>query len=133
MKQLNSKRNLVGTMLAVLVFAAAAWAADKAAPAKGSMELQQPASVAGTQLTSGKYRVEWTPNGDLVDVKFYRGDKQVASTTARLVKVDVAPYDRISYTTDEKGARSLTQLSFNKQQFALRLSSEPADAERAAK
>ena len=110
-------------------------AADKAAPSEGVMQLQQPSSVAGAQLPAGKYRVQWTAtSGEMVDVKVYRGHKEVASTTAQLVKVDAAAYNNVSYLTDDKGARSLTQISFAKQKFALRLGDRASsDAERAAK
>ena len=133
MKHLNLKRNLAGILLAALLLTASAWAADNPAPGKGSLELQQPTTVGGTQLPSGKYRVEWTPNGDKVDVKIYSGSKEVATTTARLVKADGAAYNNISFITDEKGARSLTQISFSKQKSALRLGDLPAEAEQAAK
>jgi len=132
-KHLNLKRNFAGILLAALLFAASAWAADNTAPGKGSMELQQPTTVGGTQLPSGKYRVEWTANGDKADVKIYSGSKEVATTTARLVKADAASYNHISFITDERGARSLAQIWFSKQKSALRLGDLPAAAEQAAK
>jgi hypothetical protein len=112
-----------------------AWAADSApALTKGHLELQQLTNVAGTQLASGKYRIEWTGTGDQVDLKIFRGSKEIVSTRARIVKVDAAPYDRVSFTTGEKGARSLTQIALSKQKFALRIESSPvSQAEQAAK
>ncbi len=133
MKNLSLKRNLSGILFAALLLPASAWAADNAASGKGSMELQQPTTVGGTQLPSGKYRVEWAANGDKVDVKIYSGAKEVATTTARLVKADGALYNHISVITDEKGAKSLTQISFSKQKSSLRLGDLPAEAEQAAK
>lgn len=135
MRHSNSTRNLMLLLMAALLLTTGAWAADKAAPSQGVMQLQQPSSVAGAQLPAGKYRVQWTAtSGEMVDVKVYRGDKEVASTTAQLVKVDAAPYNNVSYLTDDKGARSLTQISFAKQKFALRLGDRASsDAERAAK
>ena len=135
MRYLNSKRNLMLLLMAALLLTAGAWAGDKATPSQGVMELQQSSSLAGTQLAAGKYRVQWTATtGETVDVKVYRADKEVASTTAQLVKVDVSPYNNVSFLTDDKGARSLTQISFAKQKFALRLpDAGSASAERAAK
>ena len=121
-------------LMAALLLSTAAWAADKTAASQGSMELQQPTSLAGTQLAAGKYRVQWAAaSGETVDVKVYRGDKEVASTTAQLVKVDAVPYNHVSFLTDDKGARSLTQISFAKQKVALRLGEAASAAERAAK
>jgi hypothetical protein len=134
-KYFNLKIILQAILVAAVMLTASSWAADKApALTKGYMDLQQPTNVAGTQLASGKYRIEWTGTGDQVDIKIFRGSKEVVATRARIVKVDAAPYDQVSFTTGEKGARSLTQISFSKQKFALRLESSPvAQAEQAAK
>jgi hypothetical protein len=120
---------------AVLLLSASMWAADAApATSRASLELQEPVKVAGTQLQSGKYRVEWTGTGEQVDVKIYRGNKEVISTHARLLK-DNTTYDHVSYSTGENGVPVLTQISFSKQKCALRLDNESssADAQRAAK
>ena len=135
MRHSNSTRNLMLLLMAALLLTTGAWAADKAAPSEGVMQLQQPSNIAGTQLPAGKYHVQWTPTaGETVDVKVYRGGKEVASTTAQLVKVGAVPYDNVSYLTDDKGARSLTQIYFAKQKFALRLGDRPSSSsERAAR
>ena len=135
MKHLNSKRNFMLLLMVALLLTAGGWAADKAAPSEGILQLEQPCSIAGAQLPAGKYRVQWTATaGEIVDVKVYRGHQEVASTTAQLVKVGAVPYSNISYLTDDKGARSLTQISFAKQKFALRLGDRAsAGAERAAR
>ncbi len=118
-----------------LLFSVTAWAAD-APPAanRATLELQSPVNVAGTQLQSGKYRDEWTGTGEQVDVKIYRGNKEVVSTHARLLKDDTG-YDHLSYTSGEKGAAVVTQLSFAKQKCALRLDngSGSSEAQQAAK
>ena len=118
-----------------LLLAITAWAAD-AAPSvsRASLELQSPVNIAGTQLQSGKYRVEWTGAGEQVEVKIYRGNKEVVSTHARLLKDDTG-YDRLSYTSGEKGATIVTQISFGKQKCALRLenASTNSEAQQAAK
>jgi hypothetical protein len=134
-KDSNLKTILQAILVTAVMLTTSAWAADKAPTlTKGNMELQQPTNVAGTQLASGKYRIEWTGTGDQVDIKIFRGSKEMVSTRARIVKVDAAPCDLVSFTTDEKGARSLTQISFSKQKFALRIESSPvAQAEQAAK
>ena len=119
----------------VLLLSANVWAADAAsAPHRGSMELLYPATVAGTQLETGKYRVEWKGTGDQVEVNIYRGNKAVVSTHARLIKDD-KPYDCVSLASGEKGTKVLTQISFGKEKQALRLDNQPSssDIERAAK
>jgi hypothetical protein len=119
----------------VLLLSACLWAAEgTSSPGRGSLELQYLVSVAGTQLQSGKYRVEWTGAGDQVEVKIYSGSKAVVSTHAHLQKNDT-PYDHISFTAAENGAKSLTQITFGKQKCSLRLENEStsSDAQRAAK
>lgn len=119
----------------VLLLLVSAWAADAATPAgRASLELQSPATVAGTQLQSGKYRVEWTGTGEQVEVKIYRGNKEVVSTQARVSKNDT-PYDHLSYIAGEKGATVITQISFAKQKCTLRLENAPtsSEAQQAAK
>ena len=132
----RSKRILKVIVPAVaILLSVSAWAADAAPPvSRASLELQSPVNVAGTTLQSGKYRVEWTGAGEQVEVKIYRGNKEVVSTHARLLKDDTG-YDNLSYTSGEKGETVVTQISFAKQKCALRLenASSGSDAQRAAK
>ena len=119
----------------VLLLSVSAWAADAASStSRASLELRDPMTVAGTQLQSGKYRVEWTGSGEQVEVKIYRGSKEVVSTRAQLLKNDTS-YDHVSYSMGDKGSRVLTQLYFGKQKCALRLDNEASTsaAQRAAK
>ena len=119
----------------VLLVSVSAWAADAtASTSRATLQLQDPMTVAGTQLQSGKYRVEWTGSGEQVEVKIYRGNKEVVATHAQLLKDDTS-YDHLSYSVADKGTRVLTQLYFGKQKCALRLDSgsNASAAERAAK
>lgn len=132
-KHSSAKRILQAVIsVGVLLFSASLWAADATASAgRNSIELPFAVNVAGTQLQSGKYRVEWTGTGDQVEVKFYRGNKTVVSTHANLVK-DGTLYDNLSYSGGENGTKSLTQMSFGKQKCSLNLENLPA-AQSAAK
>lgn len=132
-KHSSAKRILQAVIsVGVLLFSASLWAADAPAPAgRNSIELPFAVNVAGTQLQSGKYRVEWTGTGDQVEVTFYRGSKTVVSTHASLVK-DRNSYDNLSYSGGENGPKSLTQMSFGKQKCSLNLESQPG-AQSAAK
>ncbi len=119
----------------VLLLSVSAWAADAASStSRASLELQDPMTVAGTQLQRGKYRVEWTGSGEQVEVKIYRGNKEVASTHAQLM-TNGTSYDHISYSVADKGSKVLTQIYFGKQKCALRLENEPTSsaAQRASK
>ena len=126
-KHSSAKRILQAVIsVGILLFSASLWAADTMPSAsRNSIELPFAVNVAGTQLQSGKYRVEWTGTGDQVEVKFYRGSKEVASTHANLVK-DGTSYDNLSYSGGENGTKSLTQMSFGKQKCSLNLENQPA-------
>ncbi|HKW15908.1 MAG TPA: hypothetical protein VJO35_00220 [Terriglobales bacterium] len=130
------KRTLFAVVsAAIMLISGSVWAADATSSAgRGSMELQFPVNVAGTQLQTGKYRVEWTGTGDQVSVTIYSGKQAAVSTHATLVK-DGTWYDHVSYAQGEKGAKSLTQISFGKQKCSLRLENQPSssDAQTAAK
>ena len=80
----NLGSSLKGIFLSVMVLAAG----SALAASKGSLELQHPTSVAGKQLAKGNYTVRWDGTGDQVDLKIYQGKNVVASTPARVVKVE---------------------------------------------
>ena len=84
MKAFNLKNMFKGGMLTMLVlFAVGAFAASK-----GGLQLQHPTNVGGKQLATGTYSVQWDGTGDQVDLKVFQGKKEVASTSAQVVKMD---------------------------------------------
>jgi hypothetical protein len=111
------------TLLAALVLiAASAFASDK-----GSLELQHPTSIAGKQLATGRYTVRWDGTGDAVQLKIYQGKNQVASTSARVVKIE-APLrdDSAVLNTNSDGSYSLFQIRFGGKKYALEITNDAA-------
>src|ERR1700757_323372 len=118
---LQAKRSLKGILLVgVVLLAGSALAASK-----GPLELQEPASVAGTQLKSGTYTVQWEGTGDQVQLKIYQGKKEVASTSARVVTLD-KPLDRDAtlMRRNDDGTLTVTRINFGKKNFALELNGD---------
>jgi hypothetical protein len=118
---LKVKRNMKGILLAgVLLLAGSALAASK-----GPLELQEPASIAGTQLKSGVYTVQWEGSGDQVQLKIYQGKKEVASTSAKIVMLD-KPVDRDAtlIRRNDDGTLAVTRINFGGKKFALELSGD---------
>ena len=118
---LKSKSSLKGILLAgVLLLAGSAFAASK-----GPLELQEPATVAGTQLKTGTYTVQWEGTGDQVQLKIYRGKKEVASTSARVVTLE-KPVDRDAtlLRRNDDGTLTVTRINFGRKNFALEISGE---------
>lgn len=50
-----------------------------------NVELDQPVTVAGTQLAPGHYKVIWEGSGSDVTVRFAEGKKTIATAPAKLV------------------------------------------------
>ena len=120
---MNAKHSLKGILLAgVVLLAASALAASK-----GPLELQETASVAGTQLKSGTYTVQWEGTGDQVQLKIYQGKKEVASTSARMVTLD-KPVNRDSTLLhrNDDGTLTVTRINFGKKNFALEIGGDGA-------
>jgi hypothetical protein len=112
---LKAKHSLKGILLAaVVLLAGSAWAASK-----GPLELQETASLAGTQLKSGTY------TGDQVQLKIYQGKKEVASTSAKMVTLD-KPVDRDSTLLhrNDDGTLTVTRINFGKKNFALEINAD---------
>jgi hypothetical protein len=118
---LKSKCSLKGILLAgVVLLAGSALAASK-----GPLELREPATVAGTQLKTGTYTVQWDGSGDQVQVKIYQGKKEVASTSARVVTLDKPlQRDGTLLRRNDDGTLTVTRINFGKKNFALEISGD---------
>jgi hypothetical protein len=90
------------------------------AASKGSLQLQHPTNVAGKQLATGSYTVQWEGSGDQVDLKIYQGKNVVVSTPARILKVDHASSSNsavVVANTDK--TYSLAEIRFAGKKFSL--------------
>jgi hypothetical protein len=86
------------------------------------MYLGQTTNIAGKQLASGNYKVQWEGSGDQVELKIFQGKNTVVSTSARLVKLDHAfGSDASLVTKNDDGSFSLTEVRFGGKTFALQL------------
>ena len=121
----NLGSSLKGVSLAVMVLAAG----SALASSKGSLELQHPTSVAGKQLAKGSYTVRWEGTGDQVELKIYQGKNVVASTPARLVKVEhPIASDSAVVNPDADGGFSLSEIRFGRKSYALQLMNDAGGA-----
>ena len=122
---MNSNLGLKGTLIAaVVLLAGSAFAADK-----GPLDLQHPTNVAGKQLKTGSYTVRWEGTGDQVDLKIYQGKNVVASTPARVVKIEHKSVNNSTVTqTNPDGSSTLSQIRFGGKDFALELSNDASGA-----
>ena len=103
-----------------LLLATSAFAANK-----GSLSVQEPVTINGTQLKPGDYKVQWDGTGDQVELRIYQGKNVVASTSARLVTVEHPfPSDAVLVTTNGDGSMSLSRITFGGKKYALEIAGE---------
>jgi hypothetical protein len=114
------KSSLKGIFLAAVVLAAG----NALAASRGSLELQHPTTVGGKQLATGNYTVQWDGTGDQVELKVYKGKNVVASTSARVVKVEHPAHNAAITIANGDGTSSLSEILFGGKDFALQLSNE---------
>ncbi len=115
------KQSLKGISLAAVVLVAG----SALAASKGSLELQHPTSVGGKELAKGNYTVQWEGTGDQVELKIFQGKNPVATTSARVVKMEhPMPNDAAVVVTNGDGTSSLSQIRFGRKNYALELSNE---------
>jgi hypothetical protein len=87
---------------------------------KGSMEISNPTQVAGRQLAAGEYRVTWEGTGPTAQVAFLRDGKTIVSALARVKELNQkAPYDSNDVATGPSGQKTLKEIQFAGQQYAL--------------
>ncbi len=114
----NRKQILRGLVLV----GAALLATSAFAVNKGTFELKHPTQVAGHELAAGTYKVQWDGSGSEVQLSIMQGNKQVASTNARVLEVPVAAQsDSALITMNPDGSRNLAQLRFRGKTMALEL------------
>jgi hypothetical protein len=118
---LKSKYSLKGIVLAAVVLLAG----SALAASKGPLQLQEAATVAGTQLKTGSYTVQWEGTGDQVQLKIYQGKKEVASTSARVVTLaKPQQQDGTILRRSDDGTLTVTRINFGKKNFALEIGSD---------
>ena len=102
--------------LAVLV-ASTAFAANK-----GSLTLVNPATINGTQLKAGDYKLEWEGNGPAVEVSIKKGNTVVAKVPGKLVDLAAPAQNNAAVVQkSDSGASTLSGARFEGKKFALEL------------
>lgn len=92
---------------------------------KGSLNLQHLTTVAGKQLAEGSYTVQWDGSGDQVDLKIYQGKNLVASTPAKILKVEhPAGSNSAVVVTNSDKTYSLSEIRFAGKKIALGIMSD---------
>ena len=113
------------TLLPVLalLLATSAFAANKGN--KGSIDLDQPATIGGHQLAPGEYKLTWDGTGPNVDLMILSYGKLVATVPAHLIDLS-RPERNNGYEvhTNDDGSQTLTSIEFGGKKFALAFGGE---------
>ena len=108
-----------------LLLATSAFAANK-----GSLQLQEPVNVNGTQLAPGDYKVQWDGTGPSVELSFVQGKKVITKVPAHVVDLSSpSPSDAAVIKKNGDGSRSLSEVRLNGKKFAFALGEEAAKAD----
>jgi hypothetical protein len=108
-----SKSLVVGL---ALLLTSSAFAASKA-----NFTLNSDASVNGTKLKAGDYKLEWDGNGPNVEVSILQGKKVVAKVPAKVVGLDKASTNDAAVLKQEGGDSTLAGVRFQGKKYALEL------------
>jgi hypothetical protein len=101
-----------------LLLATSAFAANK--QNKGSLELDQPATIGGHQLASGEYKLTWDGTGPNVDLMIKSYGKLVATVPAHLIELSrPEPSNGYEAHTNDDGSRILTSIEFGGKKYEL--------------
>jgi hypothetical protein len=102
-----------------LLLASSAFAASK-----GQLELATAATINGTQLKAGEYKLEWDGSGPTVEVSVIKGKNVVAKTSAKLVNLDNSAANNAAVVMkNSDGTNTLTGIRFAGKKYALELGS----------
>ena len=113
---------LTKTFHGVLIGSAFLLASDAFAANKGTLHVSSPEALAGEQLTAGDYTVRWEGAGPSVQLRIMHGAKVVVAAPAKLVALDsVSPSDSVIIQIDGNGSRTVSQIFFSGQRFALQI------------
>ena len=108
-----------------LLLATSAFAANK-----GSLSVQEPVTINGTQLKPGDYKVQWDGNGPSVELSITQGKKVIAKVPAHMVNLETASSnDAAVVKNNGDGTKSLSEVRLSGKKFSLALGEEAAKAD----
>ena len=108
-----------------LLLATSAFAANK-----GSLSVQEPVTINGTQLKPGDYKVQWDGTGPNVELSITQGKKVIAKVPAHMVNLETpSSNDAAVVKNNGDGTKSLSEVRLSGKKFSLALGEEAAKAD----
>lgn len=99
-----------------LLLTSSAFAASKA-----NLTLNSNATINGTKLKAGEYKLEWDGTGPNVELSILQGKKVVAKVPAKVVDLDKASSNDAAVLKQDGGTATLAGVRFQGKKFALEL------------
>lgn len=97
-------------------------ASSALAATKGELTLLNPATVNGTNLKAGDYKLQWDGTGTDVQVTILQGKNVIAKVPAKLVDLSApSPNNAAVLNTGENGQRTLSGARFSGKKYALQI------------
>jgi hypothetical protein len=97
------------------------------AVSKGSLNVFEPLTVSGHQLSPGEYQVRWEGTGPDVQVSILSQGKLVTTAPAYLIALNHSEANDATVSNkNDDGSRSLEEIDFAGKKYALDFRSEPA-------
>ena len=113
-----------------LLLATSAVAANK--QNKGSIELDQPATIGGHQLAPGEYKLKWDGTGPNVDLMILSNGKLVATVPAHLIELNRPELSNgYEVHANDDGSQILTSIEFGGKKYELSFVDQPTMTESA--
>lgn len=98
-------------------------ASNAFAVTKGELQLQSPATVNGTKLKPGDYKLQWEGTGPNVEVSIMKGKNVLAKVQAKLVDLSSPAQNNAAVVkNNDDGTSSLAGVRFEGKKVALDLS-----------
>ena len=104
----------VSLLLAMILFATTAFAANKA-----SLRVFDPVTVNGQSLPAGNYTLSWEGNGPQVDLTIIQNKKVLITTPARLLNLSATTQQTtVLSKIGANGERAVSQIQLGGKNFA---------------
>jgi hypothetical protein len=113
---------LTTALKSVVIGSALLLASTAFAGTKANLHLQSSATVNGTQLKAGDYKLLWDGSGPNVEVSILQGKNVITKTQAKVVDLPAAAAnDAAVVKTNGDGSNALMGVRFEGKKFALEL------------
>ena len=119
-------RNLVrfALLALALTLSVSAFAKDQS----GSITLYQDASINGTKLPAGEYKIEYDVDGNNAQVKFIKSGKEVATASGQLKTLTTKPGTTQVVLDNSGNTRTISEIDFRGRDTAISFASGDTSA-----